>query len=378
MEWLIPLLSLISLEVILGIDNIIFISILADKLHENQRNKLRFWGIAMAMLMRLGLLALISWILKLDKTIFTLFEVDFSGKGLILILGGLFLIYKSVKEIYYKTEISKDDEPLIPNKASFKRLLTEVIILDLVFSIDSIITAVGMVQELWVMYTAVIVTVIIMLFASKPISEFIRKHPSFKILALCFLMMIGVSLLAEGFQFEIPKGYIYFSMAFAFLVDIVQMKTVKISKMELLPVDLIQINNSKISEIDNVIKAIYRLIIYSRYHSDDDLLDIYLEGVNNLKEQLSIKNAQMEAQNEEEAKEYLKNLRTTLDFVIGEITNHNNFEKEIQLFQLLRLASPETHAIHPNRYRRTLVQIGSYICPEPAKVPQLVSELFTG
>ncbi|HQW96776.1 MAG: TerC family protein [Saprospiraceae bacterium] len=227
MEWLIPLLSLISLEVILGIDNIIFISILADKLHENQRNKLRFWGIAMAMLMRLGLLALISWILKLDKTIFTLFEVDFSGKGLILILGGLFLIYKSVKEIYYKTEISKDDEPLIPNKASFKRLLTEVIILDLVFSIDSIITAVGMVQELWVMYTAVIVTVIIMLFASKPISEFIRKHPSFKILALCFLMMIGVSLLAEGFQFEIPKGYIYFSMAFAFLVDIVQMKTVK-------------------------------------------------------------------------------------------------------------------------------------------------------
>ena len=218
---------MISLEVILGIDNIIFISILADKLHENQRNKLRFWGIAMAMLMRLGLLALISWILKLDKTIFTLFEVDFSGKGLILILGGLFLIYKSVKEIYYKTEISKDDEPLIPNKASFKRLLTEVIILDLVFSIDSIITAVGMVQELWVMYTAVIVTVIIMLFASKPISEFIRKHPSFKILALCFLMMIGVSLLAEGFQFEIPKGYIYFSMAFAFLVDIVQMKTVK-------------------------------------------------------------------------------------------------------------------------------------------------------
>lgn len=146
--------------------------------------------------------------------------------------------------------------------------------------------------------------------------------------------------------------------------------------MELLPVDLIQINNSKISEIDNVIKAIYRLIIYSRYHLDDDLLDIYLEGVNNLKEQLSIKNAQMEAQNEEEAKVYLKNLRTTLDFVIGEITNHNNFEKEIQLFQLLRLASPETHAIHPNRYRRTLVQIGSYICPEPAKVPQLVSELF--
>lgn len=226
-EAIIPLISLIALEVILGIDNIIFISILADKLPENQRNKLRFWGIGLAMVMRLGLLAFISWILKLDQTIFSLFDIDFSGKGLILIVGGLFLIYKSTKEIYHKTEIAMDDSPSVPNKSSFKKLLTEVIILDLVFSIDSIITAVGMVQQLWVMYTAVIVTVVIMLFASKPISEFIRKHPSFKILALCFLMMIGVSLLAEGFHFEIPKGYIYFSMAFAFLVDVIQMKTVK-------------------------------------------------------------------------------------------------------------------------------------------------------
>jgi predicted tellurium resistance membrane protein TerC len=142
-------------------------------------------------------------------------------------LGGLFLIYKSTKEIYHKTEIANDNIPNVPSSSSFKKLLSEVIILDLVFSIDSIITAVGMVQEIWVMYTAVIVTVIIMLFASKPISEFIRKHPSFKILALCFLLMIGVSLLAEGFQFEIPKGYIYFSMAFAFLVDVIQMKTIK-------------------------------------------------------------------------------------------------------------------------------------------------------
>ena len=140
---------------------------------------------------------------------------------------GLFLLYKSTKEIYHKTEISTEEQPTVPKNSSFKRLLLEVILLDLVFSIDSIITAVGMVQELWVMYTAVIVTVIIMLFASKPISEFIGKHPSFKILALCFLMMIGVSLLAEGFHFEIPKGYIYFSMAFAFLVDVIQMKTIK-------------------------------------------------------------------------------------------------------------------------------------------------------
>jgi predicted tellurium resistance membrane protein TerC len=226
-EAIIPLLSLIALEVILGIDNIIFISILADKLPDNQRSKLRFWGIGLAMVMRLCLLAFIAWILKLDQTLFTLFDIDFSGKGLILIIGGLFLIYKSTKEIYHKTEIANEDKPNVPKNGSFKRLLSEVIILDLVFSIDSIITAVGMVKDLWVMYTAVIVTVIIMLFASKPISEFIRKHPSFKILALCFLMMIGVSLLAEGFHFEIPKGYIYFSMAFAFLVDIIQMKTIR-------------------------------------------------------------------------------------------------------------------------------------------------------
>lgn len=226
-EAIIPLLSLIALEVILGIDNIIFISILADKLPDDQRNKLRFWGISLAMIMRLCLLAFISWILKLDQTLFRLFETDFSGKGLILIFGGLFLVYKSTKEIYHKTEMANEDLPAVPANRSFKRLLLEVIILDLVFSIDSIITAVGMVQELWVMYTAVIVTVVIMLFASKPISEFIGKHPSFKILALCFLMMIGVSLLAEGFHLEIPKGYIYFSMAFAFLVDIVQMKTAK-------------------------------------------------------------------------------------------------------------------------------------------------------
>lgn len=226
-EAIIPLLSLIALEVILGIDNIIFISILADKLPENQRNKLRLWGIGLAMVMRLALLGFISWILKLDQTLFTIRNIDFSGKGLILIFGGLFLIYKSTKEIYHKTEINKVDSPHIPSKNTFKKLLLEVIILDLVFSVDSIITAVGMVEELWVMYTAVIATVIIMLFASKPISEFITKHPSFKVLALCFLMMIGVALLAEGFHFEIPKGYIYFSMAFAFLVDIIQMKTVK-------------------------------------------------------------------------------------------------------------------------------------------------------
>ena len=226
-ESIIPLISLIALEIILGIDNIIFISILAEKLPEKDRNKLRYWGIGLAMLMRLLLLAAISWILKLDQTLFTINEIDFSGKGLILIAGGLFLIYKSTKEIYHKTETDESDNISNTKVKKFGKLLSEVIILDLVFSVDSIITAVGMVQELWVMYTAVIVTVIIMLIASKPISDFIHKHPSFKILALCFLMMIGVSLIAEGFEFEIPKGYIYFSMAFAFIVDIIQMKTTK-------------------------------------------------------------------------------------------------------------------------------------------------------
>jgi predicted tellurium resistance membrane protein TerC len=224
-EAIVPLISLIALEVILGIDNIIFISILADKLPEHQRGKLRFWGIGLAMVMRLILLAAISWVLKLDMTLFTVAEKAISGKGLILLLGGLFLIYKSTKEIYHKTELANSEQNIVPKIATFGRLLSEVIILDLVFSIDSIITAVGMVNELWVMYTAVVVTVLIMLVAAKPISDFIKKHPSFKILALCFLMMIGVSLIAEGLHLEIPKGYIYFSMAFAFLVDVIQIKT---------------------------------------------------------------------------------------------------------------------------------------------------------
>lgn len=224
---LVPLISLIALEVILGIDNIIFISILADKLPEVQRKKLRYWGLSLAMVMRLILLAFIAWILKLDKELFKIQDISFSGKAIILMVGGLFLIYKSTREIYHKTELANDPRQAQKATGGFSRLLGEVIVLDLVFSIDSIITAVGMVQELWVMYTAVIVTVMIMLVASAPISAFIHKHPSFKILALCFLLMIGVALLADGLGFHIPKGYIYFSMAFAFLVDIIQMKTIK-------------------------------------------------------------------------------------------------------------------------------------------------------
>lgn len=231
LDAIIPLLSLIALEVILGIDNIIFISILADKLPKPQQKKLRFWGLTLAMVMRLLLLAFISWILQLDKTLFSIYGTAFTGKALILIVGGLFLLYKSTKEIYHKTEMV--NEPTISSRttASFAQLLGEVILLDLVFSIDSIITAVGMVQELWVMYAAVIITVAIMMVASGPISSFISRHPSFKILALCFLLMIGIALLADGLGFHIPKGYIYFSMAFAFLVDVIQMRTVGKGKM---------------------------------------------------------------------------------------------------------------------------------------------------
>jgi len=226
-QYFVPLITLIVLEVILGIDNIIFISILADKLPPEKRNKLRLWGIGLAMVMRLLLLTVIAWIMKLVVPIFTVLDNEISGKDLILLFGGIFLIYKSTKEIYEKTEDQAHDLPNAPKKATFKRLLIEVLILDLVFSLDSIITAVGMVDQLWIMYTAVVVTVIIMLFASKPITEFISKHPSFKILALCFLMVIGVSLIAEGLDYTIPKAFIYLPMAFAFIVDLIQMKTVK-------------------------------------------------------------------------------------------------------------------------------------------------------
>lgn len=225
---IISLLTLVSLEIILGIDNVIFISILADKLPEHQRGKLRRLGIGLAMIMRLVLLALISWIMRLDNTLFTVLDLDISGKDIILIVGGIFLLYKSTREIYLKTEDETHhyEEVAMKKAVTFREMLIQVLLLDIVFSIDSIITAVGMVQQLWVMYAAVIVSVGIMLWASKPISEFIRRHPSFKILALCFLLIIGISLIGEGLGFHIPKGYIYFSMAFAFFVDFIQLKTV--------------------------------------------------------------------------------------------------------------------------------------------------------
>jgi predicted tellurium resistance membrane protein TerC len=176
------------------------------------------------MVMRLLLLTIISFILKLEGNLFTLFSIGFSGKDLILIAGGLFLLYKSASEIHHKMEGEEGDKSSNIKVTTFASAIGQILILDLVFSVDSIITAVGMVDQLWIMYTAVVVSVAVMLVASEPISRFVNNHPAFKMLALSFLLLIGVSLIAEGLDFHIPKGYIYFSMAFALLVDIFQMK----------------------------------------------------------------------------------------------------------------------------------------------------------
>jgi predicted tellurium resistance membrane protein TerC len=226
-EHIIALLTLIALEVVLGIDNIVFISILAGKLPQQDQAKARNWGIGMALVMRIGLLAVISFIMKLDRNLFTIWGKGFSGKELILIGGGLFLLYKSVKEIHHKMEGTADGESGNKKVTTLASVIGQILVLDLVFSIDSIITAVGLVSELWIMYTAVIVTVIIMLFAAAPISNFVNKHPAFKILALSFLMLIGFTLLVEGFDVEIPKGYVYFAMAFSLAVELIQLKVLK-------------------------------------------------------------------------------------------------------------------------------------------------------
>lgn len=223
----IALLTLIALEVVLGIDNIIFIGILSDKLPEGERDKLRKVGIGLAMVMRLGLLTVISWVMKLNTDLFTVWGQGFNGKELILLVGGVFLLYKSTREIFHMTEKPREDGIKDTKGHTFGALLAQVLVLDLVFSLDSVITAVGMVDELWVMYVAVVVTVVIMLVASKPIIGFITKHPSFKVLALSFLMVIGVALVAEGMGHYLPKGYIYGPMAFAFFVDVLQMRVLK-------------------------------------------------------------------------------------------------------------------------------------------------------
>lgn len=221
---IISLLTLIALEVVLGIDNVIFISILASKLPVHQQRKARFYGLILAMFLRLALLAMLAWLLKLDDDLFTVFNEGISAKDLILIAGGVFLLYKSSVEIYHKMEGEEGDKTKKIKAATFRQVIFQILIMDLVFSIDSIITAIGMVKEIWIMYVAIIITVALMLLASEPISNFVNKHPAFKILALSFLLLIGFALVCEGFGIEIPKGYIYFSMLFSLLVSFFQMR----------------------------------------------------------------------------------------------------------------------------------------------------------
>lgn len=229
-EIIVSLLTLVALEAVLGIDNVIFISIIAAKLPQEQQKKARQYGLVLAGVLRLVLLLLISLILKLDKNLFTVFGQGISGKDLVLLAGGLFLLYKSSKEIYHKMEGESGDEAKDLKANSFGQVLFQILIMDLVFSVDSIITAIGMVKEVWIMYVAVIATVILMLVAAESISNFVNRHPAFKMLALSFLLLIGFSLISEGLGVEIPKGYIYFSMAFSLLVEVFQMKINKRGK----------------------------------------------------------------------------------------------------------------------------------------------------
>ncbi len=224
MDWLsdpqtwVALLTLTALEIVLGIDNIIFISILAGKLPEEQQKRGRQIGLLMAMLTRILLLFSLAWLTRLTTPIFHLFEHGVSGRDLILITGGLFLLGKSTLEIHDKLE-GEEGHASARVKASFWAVIVQIMLLDIVFSLDSVITAVGMANQLAVMVIAVVIAVVIMLYASGPISSFVNDRPTLKILALSFLLLIGFSLVVEGIHVEIPKGYIYFAMGFSVFVE---------------------------------------------------------------------------------------------------------------------------------------------------------------
>lgn len=232
MEWitdpqaLIALLTLTVLEIVLGIDNIIFISILSGKLPAEQRAKGRLVGLSLAMITRILLLFSISLIVKLTSPFFTVLNFDMSGRDLILFLGGLFLLAKSTHEIHAKLE-GETEHKDVKVKVSFSNVIIQIILLDIVFSLDSVITAVGMANDLGVMITAVIIAVIFMMFFSGSISDFVEDHPTIKMLALSFLLLIGFSLVAEGLHQHIPKGYIYFAMAFSVMVEVLNIKMLK-------------------------------------------------------------------------------------------------------------------------------------------------------
>lgn len=216
----IGLLTLIVLEIVLGIDNLVFIAILAEKLPPEQRDKARVLGLSLALFMRLGLLFAISWLVTLTQPLITVFDWTFSGRDLILLFGGLFLVYKAVTELHEKIE-GKPEVKVTTNVvyASFTAVVAQIVVLDAVFSLDSVITAIGMVDNIYVMMAAMIVAMAVMLLASKPLTAFVNRHPTVVILCLSFLLLIGISLIAEGFGFHIPKGYIYSGIGVAILIE---------------------------------------------------------------------------------------------------------------------------------------------------------------
>lgn len=218
------LITLTSLEIVLGIDNIIFISILSSRLAKNQQKSARQVGLILAMLTRIMLLFSLSLIMKLTEPFFTIFSHEISGRDLILIVGGLFLIGKSTTEIHHKLEGEADNADNDKKKVTFTQVIVQIMILDIVFSLDSVITAVGMTDNLLIMITAVILSVGFMLLASGSISDFVDRHPTIKILALSFLILIGLALIGEGWEMHIPKGYIYFAMAFSVCVEFLNLK----------------------------------------------------------------------------------------------------------------------------------------------------------
>ncbi len=224
MEWImdsqiwVSLITLTALEIILGIDNIVVISLLTSKLPYEHQQKARQIGIGLALMTRILFLLSIAWLASLTRPLFSLFNINFSVRDLILIAGGLFLLYKGTHEIHGMFE-SGDKQTIAPPKATFAAVVMQIILFDVVFSIDSVITAIGMAQKLGVMIAAIVIAMILMLVASTAISNFIHRHPSLKMLALSFLLMIGVTLTAEGMEFHIPKAYIYFAMAFSGFVE---------------------------------------------------------------------------------------------------------------------------------------------------------------
>jgi len=225
--WL-SLATLTALEIVLGVDNIVFITILASKLPVSQREKARKLGLAGAFVSRLGLLAMLSWIVRLDKPLFSVGSQAFSGKALILLAGGLFLLYKATKEIHHKLEVADETTDASTAAApTFAAVIGQIVLLDMVFSIDSVITAVGMTEHVSVMVAANVVALGVMLLLGKSISEFVERHPSVKVLALSFLLMIGLVLVAEGFGAHIPKGYIYGAMGFSMFVELINIRATR-------------------------------------------------------------------------------------------------------------------------------------------------------